>query len=103
MNKAEADKILKWSQDKYLLMKQRQRGLEVPFEYYDGYADALSHLDEYVEETTTDTDPRLEMLDELDELNILERKGTYTKYLSPSIGHKINQLRAKIKQEAEDE
>jgi hypothetical protein len=62
MIKSEADKILKWSQDKYWSMKQRQRELEVPFEYYDGYADALSQLDEYVEEMTTEHDPRLEVV-----------------------------------------
>jgi uncharacterized lipoprotein YehR (DUF1307 family) len=99
MNKAEADKILKWSQDKYLLMKQRQRGLEVPFEYYDGYADALSHLDEYVEETTTDTDPRLKVVERIRKVldNDKDKRG---------YGHTFTELRnieAEIKQEAEDE
>jgi hypothetical protein len=108
MNKAEADKILKWSQDKYLLMKQRQRGLEVPFEYYDGYADALSHLDEYVEETTTDIDPRIEMLDEIQQWlkEIILSDWLPTSHPAPeanSLLEKIYELRTKIKQEAEDE
>jgi hypothetical protein len=91
MIKAEVGKILEWSQDRFFTIKKRMRELEVPFEYYDGYADALSHLDEYVEEMDTDTDPRLEMLDELE----------YSYKLDPNcVIETIDYFRDKIKQEA---